>query len=623
MRKFFIQYSFLLFFMLANVLLCPSMEARASVASRDSFISQLPLWMEQSWREYYLHLKSGQWEKATELMEWIQEKALLEGTRRFDIFSSILIYEGDKALSENRVGDAVRWGQAARNWSPKNPDASFFLSRALFRENPFIPLGAIKSNIEGIRLTNGDFWPSYVLSGRITLLGFLGLSGGFILFTLFLLIRFLPLWVHRFIEFDVVKASNAWAFAAIIIFTPLLMGAGPGIAVLICLGLAWGYMTWNNKLISSLFVLIVSLSGFWLAPTLSFFILENPGEIDLLADTTQGVAKATGSARALELNGDYAREWPILTSLGLHYKRLGDYPKALALYNEAKALAPQEPILDTNIGNVYFVLNQHDDAISAYQQALLQNPESVTTHFNLNIVYQELLRFDEATEEIQAARELHPDLTRDYESRGKVVIDEPPSFEFLWEKIYQASALKEQRAEALFAWGFSPLSNNQSWWVIPIFATGIALMRISASSRHKALPCSICGIPICYRCQRRLLDLKVCQACLGQTKNITRKTDLRELKKRKVRLQKIALILSIFLPGTGHLYLQKSIRGFLFSAIFIVLLASLFMIPWLGQGIGIETNILGPGSNFFIGITLLALYVEVFRELFKPPNEIQ
>ncbi|HLG25576.1 MAG TPA: hypothetical protein VI588_02160, partial [Candidatus Gracilibacteria bacterium] len=231
----------------------------------------------------------------------------------------------------------------------------------------------------------------------------------------------------------------------------------------------------------------------------------------------------------------------------------------------------------------------------------------------------ELLRFEEAKQEHEAAQQIHMPLVQSFEGRGP--IDELFPKKLLWGIAFAKAPLREETSQALFQSVFAPLTLNMSPVLLGLFAAGVIVIRLTVSRKITASGCALCGRPICFHCQRRVLDLKTCDTCWGGSKNVKRKKDLRPLKMRQRRIHQWAQWISVAFPGSGHLYLGRGVRGFIFSGFFIGILFTLLFRNRFFQSPGEPAGILG-----FVGMTgiitgLVVLYIQVFRDLVKASHE--
>lgn len=96
----------------------------------------------------------------------------------------------------------------------------------------------------------------------------------------------------------------------------------------------------------------------------------------------------------------------------------GDAQPALAAFAAAIKVAPRDPQLFNNLGNLHKTLGATDDALDAYRKAISLNPNFADAHANFGIVAQGAGRYEEALPALQKAAILAPTLARAWSSLG-------------------------------------------------------------------------------------------------------------------------------------------------------------------------------------------------------------
>ncbi|MBI1819705.1 MAG: tetratricopeptide repeat protein, partial [Nitrospirae bacterium] len=574
-----------------------------------------------AWIEYKTQYSSGQVNEAAGTLDRIRTKAAEKGFERLDLLSAVMIREGEEALSKKKPDEAVELGTAAQRWSPGDPNASFFLAKALTYQHPFKPYAAIRAYLEGLSAAAHDFWFSFYILGRSVVIFGVGFIGSFIVFYVFLLIRYLPLLVHGLEERGsaVLNRPAAWISATTLLFIPLSFGAGAGFALLAGICLFWLFMTKNERRVSASFVAAWSLAVLWLPMTLSWFTADQSTELMLLTQVFHGDAAATATARSMETQGGKDQSWPVLFSLALQKKREENFDDAMERYLQLEKLEPDRSIILNNIGNIYFALKDYDQAAAFYKKSFAQNHQDATSHYNLNLIYREMLRFEEAKQEYETAQQINLPLIQSYQ--GEKPVDELFPETVLWKTAFTDSPVKEALSRELFKSVWKPLPLNASPMLLIFLMGGVFVIRWVSSRKYTATVCAVCGQPICFHCQRRVFDLKICAICWSSFKNIKRKSDIRQIRYRRRWLLRTARMLSAFFPGTGHLYIGRGASGFIFSTLFLGMVCVVFFQNAFFRMPGEYGSILGPGSGAVIVSVLLVLYIQVFRSLGKASDE--
>jgi tetratricopeptide (TPR) repeat protein len=582
---------------------------------------QLPSWAEEAWLEYRTERSNGRLQEASDILAGIRKQALSTGIQSFDLPAAVMIQEGAEALSQGRLDEAVELGESAEEWAPDDPNSLFFLAKARFYQHPANPFAAISAYLHALSTAVGDFWFMFYTIGRLFLILLAGFLGGFIIFFALLLVRYLPRLVHSLHELSAAVLNNAavWVLVVSVLLMPLFIGIGAGFVLLSGLCLVWLYMTRSERMVAILFVVVLSLSVFWLPTMLSWFTADQSTELVLLSRVIRGEASATGAAHIMEEQGGFDGNLPVLFSLAIQKKWEGKIAEALERYQQLRKLQPDQPMILNNIGNIYFVMKQYDEAVTYYKQSLAKNPQDVISHYNLNLVYRELLRFNDAKQEFEAAEKIDLLLIQSYNGLGP--IDEFFSNKTLWEIALAQSPLKEEKSRALFDDLLTPLSLNASPILLVLFAGGAGILRLVVSKKFTATGCALCGRSICFHCQRRILDLKTCNRCWSGSKNVRRKADLRQIKIRQRWTHQIAQWISVFFPGAGHFYIGWGMRGFIFLAMFMGIVFSVLFRNRFFKLPGERGGVLGFGGFSVVALGLVILYFQVFRDLIRSSHE--
>ncbi|HET6466654.1 MAG TPA: tetratricopeptide repeat protein [Nitrospiria bacterium] len=602
---------------LVSTLYCSPGLAAEPTAAVSFSTQQLPAWAETAWLEYRSQRDAGQMKEASEVLTRIRGQAADLGIRGFDLPAAVMIQEGEEALSKGHFKEAVELGEEARQWSPDDPNGAFFLAKVFFDQHPFLPFAAIKIYLKGLLNAASDFWSSFYFLGRLVLILLVGLLGSFVLFFVFLLIRYLPLLVHGLHEWfrTILNRPTVWVFVLTLLFTPLLIGTSTGLILLVGLCMVWRFMTKSERLISAVFAVIMSLTVYWLPITLTWLTADRSSELMLMAQVLRGDAAASGTALQMEKGGGYDKNWPVLFSLALQKKREGNYSEALEQYQRLQKLEPNRSIILNNLGNVYFLLHRNDEAMAVYKLSLAMTPQSAATHYNLSLVYRELLRFNDAEQEYEAAQRINLPLIQSYTGHGPM--DELFSKAFLWRSAFSDTSSNEEGSRKFFERVMAPLSLKMSPYLLVFFTGGVIVMRLALPRKYTAAPCTLCGRPICFQCQRRIFDQKTCVMCWRNYKSIKRKTDLRQIKTRRRWIFRTAQWISVLLPGAGHFYFGREIKGFIFQAVFIGILFAFLGGNGFLRAPTEHGDILGLGGLAMIVSGLIVLYLLVFHDILR------
>jgi len=109
---------------------------------------------------------------------------------------------------------------------------------------------------------------------------------------------------------------------------------------------------------------------------------------------------------AIKINPDDAKAH---YNLGLTYDNQGRLDEAIAEYKEAIRLNPDDANAHLNLGVAYADQGQLEEAIAEYQEAIRIHPDYANAHFNLGLAYREQGRTEEAIAEFETYLQLRPD----------------------------------------------------------------------------------------------------------------------------------------------------------------------------------------------------------------------
>ena len=114
--------------------------------------------------------------------------------------------------------------------------------------------------------------------------------------------------------------------------------------------------------------------------------------------------------------GDYVEAY---NNRGLAYFYLGQKERAIADYNKAIQLNPNDADAYNNRGNAYFYLGQHERAIKDYTKSIeLNNSELHLPYNNRGNAYSDLGQHERAIADYNKAIQLNPNYAKAYYNRG-------------------------------------------------------------------------------------------------------------------------------------------------------------------------------------------------------------
>jgi protein O-GlcNAc transferase len=154
-------------------------------------------------------------------------------------------------------------------------------------------------------------------------------------------------------------------------------------------------------------------------------IAHNPGFVDLhfylgnVQHELQQFDLAVASfERALAIQ---PQQPAVLANLGLALLRKGDLDPAIAALRQALTLNPQLVDAYNNLGNALQGTNRFDDAMAVYRQGLAVAPRSAGLHSNLGFLLQGQSKIDEAIVHFRIALDIDPGHTDAHNNLGNAL----------------------------------------------------------------------------------------------------------------------------------------------------------------------------------------------------------
>jgi protein O-GlcNAc transferase len=141
-----------------------------------------------------------------------------------------------------------------------------------------------------------------------------------------------------------------------------------------------------------------------------------------------------------------ARQFPVLSMLGLVCAQRRNFVEAERFFGEALKLNPQDADGQFNYGNVLLGLQRLDDAFAAFGKALALNPALAEAHLNRGNIFMFRKRFEEAIACFDAAIRIKPDSAEAHCNRGHA-LEEIRRFDEALVSCETALALNSRNAE--------------------------------------------------------------------------------------------------------------------------------------------------------------------------------
>ena len=493
-----------------------------------------------------------------------------QGLREAPEIAAALMAEASRSHARSDYVAAREYYQRASSFAPTLAGARFGLAKISLRADKR-PIAAAAAWWDGIRALLRDPGQLGDLAGNGALLAYLGLCTGGVVALLLLLLRSAPAFFHDLMERSSGRLSAdaarlvGWGLMALplVAFLPLVW------IVAIWGALFFTYLRGTEKLVAAAALLLVAAGGpAGRALGLGFTAVTDPRVNALIASASPGHDPRNEAAiRALAREHPQEAFFPFL--LGLAGKEGGRPDAAVEMYRRVIQMEPRHARALMNLGNLYFVRQDYSVAQSYYRKATEADPALALAHYNSHLAHLETFRLEAADEAIREARRLDEALVagllaRADEGRGRrIPVDARPTPREFWAWALRFGAPADLRPEAIRALSAPATLAGGAGLLAALLLPGIGLAPRSGAARR----CRRCGRPYCRRCQVTTKHPDVCSQCMhlfilrdGVAPGVkTRK--MAEVARYRRRVWLGARILSLALPGSGHLLGGRSLLG--------------------------------------------------------------
>ena len=550
----------------------------------------LPNNLHTLWQKRKSLILNGRLKEAEVVLKEIQEEKLNEGIENLWDYAILLLREAQRAKVFNREW-ALRLISAAVSLAPDLPYLYFYRGELLWFKTPWDFSVLIKNYIDGLKARCRNVALAVGEVGKWSLIASSGIQFGIFLFCLLLIFKRVPLFLHPLREElkgkdkDLIKGLSRIGILSLpfILHLNLLWGA---FAISLIL---WPFLRRRERgaLFLSLLLLVylVPLPQRWASYCCS-------GRAQVVLDTYEALygRRDEEAVKRLErwvgLN-PYDRD--SLLTLGVVYKREGNWQKALTLYQRLLFLNPRDPQVWNNMGNLLLLSEEVDKAIRCYKRAVELAPAEGSFYYNLSkaLSKKSILLLDEADRNFQKAKSLSPKLISDHLKKetlhpNRYLIDLVPSREDLYGRIFGNYWREELPWWIYGAWG-RPISDRFPL-LSPVLLLLIILILFLVERRGEwgsPWKCALCGKISSHGISYKEGENKVCGECFLLMRG---KETSKELKSKKFneimedmrKERRIIRVLS-FLPGGAHLWKGYPYRGLIVLVVFFSFIFSFYL----------------------------------------------
>jgi tetratricopeptide (TPR) repeat protein len=574
--------------------------ARQAPAAASSF--------DALWSSYKKAETRGDNEGAQNAMREIRRLRIERNIRSLETIALARVADGLAAL---RIGESARAEAAFRDavaLDPHLPDAYFGLALYDVKKGPLGIVPAVKDTLAGTTARLRTARGGHYLFALVVPVALLALLATTIVFGLATVIRYGSLLKHDFEEsFGPGKQSFALGLAAIILLLPAMLFQGWAWLPLWWLAMLFIYMGWSERIVA-LALLVLCVASAPLVKTMESRLLaqQNPlfwaslGALENGPDT-RAIAQLEEARRA------HADDRDLVYLLGAEYKKAGRYDDASALYREAlgsQAKDSPDTFALNNLANLEFAAGEFPAAIARYKQGIESGPPTpiaATFYYNLSLAHLQRFEYQPAQEARSQADRLDSSLVHTYDSVWKydkgdyAVVDLGLDADEVWGKYSGAAQgiVQSNRAgkgaAAVQGQALLPaLANRLS--VFPIVALlAVLILRKWRGGKAFTMRCLKCGTPFCRRCHLGQVAGGLCSQChhlflvRDGVSGPARNRKLLEVQAEEARRDRVFRVLSLLVPGAGHLYAQRAPMGillvFVWSAVIVAALLTGRLLP--------------------------------------------
>lgn len=554
--------------------------------------------------------------------------------RSLETLALARVADGVDALNANDADKAASHFADAAVLDPHLADPRFGLALAAMKKGPLGIVTAVRETLAGTsaRLTSGR--GGLYLKNLLAAAGLLALFATVVVFALTMLLRHASLLRHDFEEaLGTGKRAIALGLAVAILLLPAITFQGWGWLPLWWLAVLFIYMSPVEKG-AAVAAVLATLAVGPVARELDARMLaqQNP-----LFRASMLAVEGEPDSRAIWQLEDAARIHPddrdLQYLLAIQYKKAGRYGDAGNLYKEVLRASPTDSIALNNLANVEFAAGEYQAAIARYKQGIDSAPPedvAATYYYNLSLAHLQRFEYQPAQEARSQADRLSSGLIRSYDSLWKydkgdyAVVDLNLVPKQVWAKfagLREGVGLKNVSANPDAvppSSGKSAFINRFSAFPLVFVVTFLGLGRWRGAKAF-TMRCLKCGTPFCRLCHLGVVTGGLCTQChhlfvvRDGVSGPARNQKLLEVQKEDSRRDRVFRILSLLIPGAGHLYANQALIGlplvFLWAATLSIALLTYRLLP-LTEASG---SLSGPWGLVMAGLLLLVLYIAANR----------
>lgn len=485
-------------------------------------------------------------------------------------YSIALIREGEEALKNDKETEAIAFFEAAIELSPQMPQPYLTMAKATFSFSPKGFIASVGYVLDAWKALTDNLWWSFKTSGMLLAGIYIALFAAITILIALLAFSRFRIYLHDIIE-DRKKIF-------LLIPSIILVFLGPIFGIFAFMLPFWVYLKKKEKaLVYSLF--FVSAIAIFFLPSLSTYLnAHTDATMRSIINTNSGLY--TGNAAYFEKGQE---DYETLLSYALNKKQKGNYNEAIKAYENLLGKGNDAKIYN-NMANCYVGLGDYKNAFLYYDKSL-QSKELASAYYNLSQLKNELFEFKDADAfykkslEVSEAEVASFAIIKGHSAKSSVVdevIDNNELRALAFQRI--PGKASSDRIGNIFAFVPAPFA------IFLLLLIAAAVTIYDKKTPEKAFRCEKCGMILCGRCEKEeIAEDDICSTCF---KTLSRITELspKDRMARKVEINRYRehrnykfRIMTLFLPGSGHIYFSELIPGFLILFVFLFFISSAFI----------------------------------------------
>ena len=546
------------------------------------------------WNERNKFIAAGNLNDADNQIDNIVLDRLRRGFANLPVYSAALVKESLDQMKENRKEQAYNRLALAQDLAP-----DFYESYVIVARN-FLVDGRISDAAGelymGLSKKYSTFNTSFPAIFNIIAVIMCAYYWLILVFAAFILVRYAKLTAHdiqeRIAGFD---KRTALIMTAVLALFPAVFIPNEVLYALILISVLWAYLNLRERLIAAVLTALLFLLPFpfrFMGNGLAAMNEPAFRAVLKIRENTWGEKEIRALSEAMQSGAatSYERE-NIISSQAKALEYTGQFEKAVSLLNGFRSDNNEVTgMVSVLKGNIYYRWEKYSDAIKSYEEAARLIPDEPIVHFNLatvlsrpEIVSASADNVDRADREIQRVKELNPQLLDTWNryqglDPGRFVVEMPLPVSCIWRDFWTSTAGRAEVGSNTFRRFSGGLSLDASRYIAFVLLLLMVVLTIVERFVPHAHSCRMCSKSFCPLCQSEIKDTTICSRCYNAFEmRAGLDPRIREQVRAEVRLKShraalAAELMSLLLPGTGHIFLGKSVRGIIFSTVGLLFL---------------------------------------------------